>query len=63
MSVHDYRALWDVKNKKGRIAVKTPGGKTETIRIDDHAEFVAILNILCSEKAAFARPLFLDTAP
>jgi hypothetical protein len=63
MSVPVYRALWDVKNNKGRIAIKTPGGKTETIRFDDHAEFVAILNLLNSEKTALERPLFLDTAP
>ncbi len=63
MSVHHYRALWDVKNNSGRIAIKTPGGKTETIRINDHAEFVAILNVLSSEKTPLAKPLFLDTAP
>ena len=63
MSVHHYRALWDVKNKRGRIAIKTLGGRTETIKFNDHAEFVAILNILSSEKSALTRPLFLDTAP
>lgn len=62
-AVTHYRALWDTKNRKGRIAIKFQGSNTQTIKIDNHAEFVTILAVLQGENAGAEKPLFLDTAP
>lgn len=63
LTVTDYRALWDVKNNKGGIAIKIQGGKTLTIKIDNHSQFVAIRDILKSDNVVFEKQLFIDTEP
>ena len=63
LTVTDYRALWDVKNNKGGIAIKIQGGKTLTIKIDNHSQFVALRDLLENDNVVFARQLFPDTAP
>lgn len=63
LAVTNFRALWDVKSNKGGIAIKIQGGKTLTIMIDNHSQFVAMRNLLESDNIVLARQLFLDTAP
>lgn len=62
-AVAHYRALWDTKNSKGRIAIKFHGGNTHTIKINNHAEYVAMLAVLQGEREVSPEPLFVDTAP
>lgn len=61
--VTHYRALWDTKGKKGRIAVRFHGGNIQTIKIDNYPEYVATLAMLQGEKTAVPEPLMVDTAP
>jgi len=62
-AVAHYRALWDTKNNKGRIAIKFHGGNTHTIKIDNHAEFAAMVAVLQGDRGVFPETLFVDTAP
>ena len=62
-AVAHYRALWDTKNNTGRIAIKFHGGNTHTIKIDNHAEFAAMVAVLQDEGGVFPEPMFVDTAP
>lgn len=62
-AVAHYRALWDTKNNRGRIAIKFHGGNTHTIKIDNHAEFAAMVAVLQDNRRVFPEPLFVDTAP
>jgi len=62
-AVRHYRALWDTKGKKGRIAIRFHGGNIQTIKIDNYPEYVATLAMLQSEKTAPPGPVVVDTAP
>ena len=62
-SVAHYRALCDTKNNKGRIAIKFHGGNTHTIKIDNHAEFAAMVALLQGERGVSPESLFVETAP
>ena len=62
-AVAHYRALWDTKRKKGRIAIRFHGGTIQTIKIDNYPEYVATLAMLQGEKTALPEPRVVDTAP
>lgn len=61
--VTHYRALWDTKAKKGRIAIRFHGGNIQTIKIDNYPEYVATLAMLQGEKTTLPEPRVVDTAP
>ena len=63
-AVTDYRAVWNIEKNFGSIAVKIQGKKKGfKLKIENAAEYLALLSLLQGEKTVFFKPPFLDTAP